>query len=186
MAELINAKCPNCGAVLEFPADVDRAFCKHCGGKVIIARDEIHHHYGSSVAIACPECEGRGNWECVEGPKAKALIKENKKNTRFEAIPCDHKGNCIVKYSINDGIINENWARSVYNVCKNGTCGFCEGTGKSGNIFKKTCFYCKGTGKCIFCKGTGKCSFCNGTGKIKCEACDGSGFKVFEGEKNFT
>jgi hypothetical protein len=44
MAELINAKCPNCGAILEFPANLDRAICMHCGGKVIIAKDEIHIH----------------------------------------------------------------------------------------------------------------------------------------------
>lgn len=41
---LINAKCPNCGAMLELPEKLDRAFCQFCGGNVIIAKDEIHYH----------------------------------------------------------------------------------------------------------------------------------------------
>lgn len=50
MAKLINAKCPNCGAVLELPETLERAFCMHCGGKVIISRSE--------GAIPCPKCNG--------------------------------------------------------------------------------------------------------------------------------
>ena len=57
MAKLINAKCPNCGAILELPENLDRAFCMHCGGKVIIAKDEVHHHE-AKPAIACPACGG--------------------------------------------------------------------------------------------------------------------------------
>jgi endogenous inhibitor of DNA gyrase (YacG/DUF329 family) len=35
MANLINAKCPNCGAILELPEELDRAFCMYYNGKLI-------------------------------------------------------------------------------------------------------------------------------------------------------
>jgi DNA-directed RNA polymerase subunit RPC12/RpoP len=171
MAKLINAKCPNCGATLELPETLDRAFCMHCGGKVIIAKDEIHQH---KSAIACPECRGVGYHPCTN---------------------CD--GNGICNWFLNYRGLREkmNYHGNAGSLalhklaakCNNGRCSRCNGIGKIPRM-KRTQFFDKGgrcpacgsTGKCPQCKGTGKCS-CKGSGKIKCEPCDGTGFKVYEG-----
>ena len=78
MVEIINAKCPNCGAILELPEKLDRAFCIHCGGKVIIAQDSIVVHQGQT-AIACPECNGRGYNECLDRPVPPNIVKHGRK-----------------------------------------------------------------------------------------------------------
>jgi len=164
MAKLINAKCPNCGAILELPAKLDRAFCMHCGGKVIIAKDEVHHH-GAKPAIACPECEGKGYIVCHKGEYKKVIWKWGSKMTAI-AYPCGGNGKCNSNY----GLVP---------LCKDGTCLLCKG---KGSVALMKCWYCNGTGKCPICNGTGKCKFCNGEGKFKCEACNGTGFKVYQGE----
>ena len=57
MVELIPAKCPNCGADLQFPEGMEVGHCIHCDGKVIIDKNEpapshyhqdTHHHYESN------------------------------------------------------------------------------------------------------------------------------------------
>jgi len=47
MIKLIPAKCPNCGADLQFPEGMEIGHCIHCGGKVIIDKNEpapTHYH----------------------------------------------------------------------------------------------------------------------------------------------
>jgi hypothetical protein len=152
MAELINAKCPNCGAVLELPADIDRAFCIHCGGKVIIAKDEVHYHT-QKTAIACPECHGKGYFTCRT---------------------CNGSGRCTGRYTKQvDGRPHTTW-------CQNGWCPKCRGKGNE--LFILKCSLCKGSKVCPTCRGNGKCNTCRGTGKITCWACKGSGFKVYRGD----
>ena len=49
MTKRIPAKCPSCGANLEFPEDMDVGHCMHCGGKVFASGPEVvHHHYEGS------------------------------------------------------------------------------------------------------------------------------------------
>lgn len=149
MAELINAKCPNCGAVLELPSNLDRAFCIHCGGKVIIAKDEVHYHT-QKTAIACPECNGKGYFTCRT---------------------CNGSGRCLAFHTV---YISNN---PTPRYCLNGWCPKCKGEGKQG-LFSK-CSFCSGLKICPTCGGSGRCYTCKGAGRITCWACEGSGFKVY-------
>jgi DnaJ-class molecular chaperone len=158
MANLINAKCPNCGAVLELPANLDRAFCIHCGGKVIIARDETHYHKheAQKTAIACPECQGKGYFVCTS---------------------CRGHGGCLGSYTSYTG------NRPVTVGCQMGWCPKCKGQGKISKIlYTIPCDYCQGSRFCPTCRGAGRCISCNGTGKITCQPCNGTGFKVYRGD----
>jgi tetratricopeptide (TPR) repeat protein len=47
MADIIAAVCPKCGADLELPKDVSRAYCTYCGRKIILTKTEVHHHTGT-------------------------------------------------------------------------------------------------------------------------------------------
>jgi hypothetical protein len=219
MAELINAKCPNCGATLELPKKLDRAFYMHCGGKIIIAKDEVHYHR-TKPAIACPICKGFGGWKCGDiDSKDYKYIKDknqiellnkdqgffflnNKKglwSPKIHAAPCKGDGKCRVLGSsfkgnlsiwlkeqerkTNTPIEHSSIGISLFNLCNNGICARCNGTGKvKKNFFQSTCEICGGTGKCRYCKGTGVCSICNGKGKYECRECNGTGFKVYQGE----
>lgn len=160
MTKLIPAKCPSCGANLEFPEDMEVGHCMHCGGKVIIDR-EVHVH--GQTAIACPDCDGKGYFIC----KGKKEFLRRINMVNINRVSCEGTGKCTLNVS------------DVSDPCLNGKCIFCKGTGKIG-FFK--CNHCKGTGKCLSCLGTGKCSFCNGAGKssLKCDACDGTGFKIYK------
>jgi DnaJ-class molecular chaperone len=157
MANLINAECPNCGAVLELPEDLDRAHCIHCGSAVIIGKDETHYHsYNQKTAIACPECHGKGYFICGL---------------------CRGMGSCTAheKYYVN-GVYHKDF-------CYYGWCPVCKGKGTNNAlILKSTCTFCKGAKVCPYCKGTHKCNICRGSGKIICNACKGSGFKVYRGK----
>lgn len=158
IANLINAKCPNCGAILELPANLDRAFCVHCGGSVIIAKDEVHYHehHGGKTAIACPECQAKGYFICRT---------------------CQGNGRCrgyFIKYAA---------AGPETTPCQNGWCPKCKGQGQiSKVVYKIKCDWCKGSKVCPTCRGKAKCLMCNGTGKVTCRACNGTGFKVYKGE----
>lgn len=44
MVKLVPAVCPQCGAELELPENLDRAFCTYCGRKIIISKEEKHYH----------------------------------------------------------------------------------------------------------------------------------------------
>lgn len=46
MVKLVPAVCPQCGATLTLPDNLDRAFCTYCGRKIIISKDETHYHIG--------------------------------------------------------------------------------------------------------------------------------------------
>jgi DnaJ-class molecular chaperone len=155
MAELINAKCPNCGAVLELPANLDRAFCIHCGGSVIIAKDEVHYHT-QKTAIACPECKAKGYFICST---------------------CQGNGYCkgvYVHYSLN---------KPITTPCQKGWCPKCKGKGSISKIlYKIPCDHCNGSKICPTCRGIGRCYTCKGAGKVTCLACNGSGFKVYRGD----
>ena len=39
--ELIETKCPNCGAKLEIPLDADKVTCEYCGSEFAIDRDNV-------------------------------------------------------------------------------------------------------------------------------------------------
>ncbi len=188
MAKLINAKCPNCGAILELPENLDRAFCMHCGGKVIIAKD-IHYH-GGKTAIACPECQGLGYVGChgeqkEVQPPFELTGKEfhTKFIYHFYHMPCHgyKTGKCTVRMFAESVKYRKRSTLDPTNpvFCENGVCARCKGTGKT--PWGLTCYICKGTKICFVCKGNGICSYCNGEGKMICEACNGTGFKVYEG-----
>lgn len=153
-----HAKCPNCGAVLELPEYLDRAFCNHCGGKVIIGKDETHYHthQAQKTAIACPECSGKGYFICHQ---------------------CNGGMRCTAYYTVvRDG-------RQYFEYCYAGWCPRCKGKGEIIDfLFKTTCTFCNGSKVCPYCRGTNKCATCRGTGSIACRACKGSGFKVYRGD----
>jgi DnaJ-class molecular chaperone len=152
MANLINAKCPNCGANLQLPQNLDRAFCVHCGGSVIIGRDETHYHthQAQKTAIPCPDCKGRGFFICNV---------------------CNGKMSCSASYVNSENVIQ---------YCYYGKCPKCKGGGKESFIL--TCSFCKGQGVCPYCHGTHRCITCGGRGNITCKLCGGSGFKVYRGD----
>ena len=204
MAKLINAKCPNCGAILELPENLDRAFCMHCGGKVIIAKDV---HVGGT-AIACPDCEGKGSFPCVKEEiypfgmfyagfkmlfdSKTVMWKKQTELTHFhiKATGCDKTGRCrLVPLVSHTSQFLDYKANTYYHDkkeylvgCVKGKCMKCKGNGEFGIFSKKTCDACGGTGKCPICNGSGVCTLCNDTGKVKCEPCNGTGFKMYEGE----
>lgn len=199
MTKLIPAKCPSCGANLEFPDNMDVGHCMHCGGKVIIDK-EVHIH--GQVAIACPECGGKGHHPCKsedlidEGETDYLTIKKQHNSKmvmlimaqRFHrgkywarAMGCEGTGIC---HSATVKVANKNFefpriSRGSKNDCNAGTCADCRGTGKLS--LDSAHQVCNGTGKCLICQGTGKCTICGGTGKHKCTACDGTGFKIYKG-----
>ena len=158
MVKLIPAKCPSCGAELEFPENMEVAHCMHCGGKVIIDK-EVHVH--GQTAIACPECGGRGFFECSG---VKKIV-----NNSFIVKSCNGTGKCNVKLIDND---------KLRNFCKSGFCGACKGKGK---IYGMKCGICDGHKECFVCHGSGICTLCGGKGKITCKVCKGTGFKVYKG-----
>ncbi len=53
MVELVAAKCPQCGADLEFPDTIDVGHCMYCGGKVIVEKKiaETINIYNAQVDI---------------------------------------------------------------------------------------------------------------------------------------
>jgi DnaJ-class molecular chaperone len=156
MVKLINAKCPNCGAILELPSNIDRALCIHCGGKVIVARDTHYHtHEAQKAAIACPECSGKGYFICNQ---------------------CKGGGRCTAyTYEYRN-------QRPYMVYCQGGWCPKCKGRGEDDAlIFSSRCNFCHGARVCPYCRGTNRCITCGGTGRIVCRACEGSGFKVYRG-----
>lgn len=199
MTKLIPAKCPSCGANLEFPEGMELGHCMHCGAKVIIDK-EVHIH--GQTAIACPECGGKGYHPCEpeefidEGEADYLKVKKlydsrmvmHEMAQRFHrgkfwarAMGCEGTGKC---QSHTVRATKEDFqclriSRGSENNCSAGSCAFCRGTGKLS--FNSTCQICNGTGKCLICGGTGKCTICGGTGKHKCKACGGTGFKIYKG-----
>lgn len=161
MTKLIPAKCPSCGAELEFPENMETGHCMHCGGKVIIDK-EVHVH--GQTAIACPDCNGRGYFVC----KGKKEFIRRVGALNLNRVSCEGTGKCTSDAS-----------GDSKTVCIDGKCLWCKGTGK---FLLLKCNFCKGTGICPTCQGTGKCKICNGTGKAKkCDTCKGTGFKIYSG-----
>ncbi|MBA3045580.1 MAG: hypothetical protein KKH41_04585 [Candidatus Thermoplasmatota archaeon] len=218
MTKLIPAKCPSCAANLEFPEGMEMGHCMHCGAKVIIDR-EVHVH--GQVAIPCPECNGKGQFDCeqeIRKSKEKldllGAVKDHKdinphcKDAIFNIgvrtvsmnafflrpTGCGGDGMCkVIMFSCTkamktDGQVSKSDMFSLDGAtilkddsCNRGKCRWCKGTGKLGLIVKEKCEFCDGTGVCHFCKGNAVCTVCGGTGKIKCKACNGTGFKIYKG-----
>lgn len=154
MADVINTKCPKCGAILELPPNVDRLFCVHCGGKVVIARPKTHFQAKQkNTTVACPHCSGKGQYFC-----------------RY----CNGSGRCFYHY---DKVHADSRVYGHY--CKGGRCPICEGSGSEG-LFTK-CFLCHGSGYCPSCGGSARCGYCRGSGIATCTACSGSGYRVYDG-----
>lgn len=188
MTKLINAKCPNCGAVLELPERLDRAFCMHCGGRVIIAKDVVHYHVEGKAAIACPECHGRGHIECTDDYWKDHIetmpvepVESISDTTRLILLPCGGSGECN-NHQQDEVFFNWRDTFDGKSVCDNGKCFTCGARGEDGAIFKLKCRTCGGTGECRFCKGSGECIYCGGAGKVECGACNGTGFKLYPGK----
>ncbi|MBI5001665.1 MAG: hypothetical protein HZB92_09145 [Euryarchaeota archaeon] len=205
---LVPAVCPKCGADLEFPEGLPIGHCMYCGSKIILIDSD---NQSSKPVIACPECKGKGYFLCEEElnipssehlftneilPKYKNKIIEisgNWESTSFmRATGCNGSGKCHSQYIFKwhkDDPIREDGSEKLgclppianFNWCKGGMCVACQGSGEAGILFKSKCEKCKGTGHCLLCASTGVCTICGGSGKIKCEACAGSGFKVYKG-----
>jgi DNA-directed RNA polymerase subunit RPC12/RpoP len=155
MTKLISAKCPNCGAILELPEKLDRAFCMHCGGKVIIGehiyqKSKIIHGF----TIVCPECWGKGYVPC---------------NRCYGSGSGRYTG-CGKEHKYKKGVLKLDYSSK----CTNGLCPVCQGKGKTVWLEEK-CDYCHGSKFCNYCGG--RCIDCNGSGKIQCFVCKGSGFR---------
>ena len=157
MTKLIPAKCPSCGAELEFPEGMEVGHCMHCGGKVIIDK-EVHVH--GQTAIACPECGGKGYFLCSGKKRITA--------SHYIIKSCEGTGKCNVKFNQND---------KLRRFCNSGVCDACNGKGK---IYGFACGICDGHKICPACNGSGVCTFCSGKGKIECKACKGTGFKIYK------
>jgi DNA-directed RNA polymerase subunit RPC12/RpoP len=163
MTKLIPAKCPSCGANLEFPEGMEMGHCMHCGAKVIIDK-EVHVH--GQTAIACPHCGGVGHFVCKG--KVELVQQTTFSQNRISRVSCEGTGKCTFRVLDLDA-----------RICYSGKCHTCQGKGKG--MFLNTCPTCRGTGKCPTCQGTGKCTYCKGIGKTKCEPCNGTGFKIYKG-----
>lgn len=166
MAKLIDVKCPICGAELELPAYLDRVFCTHCGGELIVAKDD-HYPNETNSTNTCPLCRGKGITAClgIENIKVAGWFR----SYDLFAESCSGVGKCLV-------YCYPPKADNISNYCRDGKCAWCKGTGR---IFFTKCRFCEGTGNCRFCYGSGKCKFCNGKGVIRCRACDGTGIKPY-------
>lgn len=165
MASFIEAKCPNCGAKMEFPNHLDKAFCSHCGSEFIVADDDYETHK-TKPSNTCAYCRGSGEIRC-SGMRT-GTVKSYFRTYELFAESCSGTGKCIV-YCYPEKV------EPITNYCNHGKCSWCKGTGR---IFFRTCRFCDGTGNCPFCHGSGKCTICNGKGEIRCKVCDGRGVKV--------
>lgn len=163
MARSTDTKCPNCGLILELSEKSDRALCVNCGMRVMLVKEDV---VLPEPKVTCPNCNGKGTWKC-EGEYE--TIPEPYKLGKIQVISCRGFGKCTAIST----------TKGNYS-CDNGKCNFCDGFGST---LIAMCEMCNGTGLCKICKGTGKCKYCRGTGDIKCEACSGTGFKVYEGER---
>ena len=106
MVNLIPAKCPSCGANLQLPEGRDFGYCTHCGGKVLIEKNEMQVHHTGSVS-SLPLCNNCGN-TLTEG------------NRQFNCELCSKKA-CYVCSKLShreQGHIDSAraWGRRVHNV----------------------------------------------------------------------
>ncbi len=160
--KIINTKCPNCGAELEFSTESDRTSCDHCGGKFVITDGEAKVMEASAVCIVC---KGTGFSKCMGMDNVEVIGRVRKYELFVEG--CMGDGKCQVScYPPKN--------ETISNYCINGKCAWCNGTGK---YLRGECLFCKGTGNCRFCNGTGICKFCNGEGVTRCRECGGTGSK---------
>ncbi len=168
MTDLIPAKCPSCGANLEFLSGLKVGHCMHCGGKVIISSTVNVQVQGQAV-IPCPYCSGKGRTECKGQQKVIMTVKPWGWDNVAES--CGGSGKCTY---------HNRPAKDPTSVslCKDGKCDNCKGKGRS--VLHK-CEFCNGAGACPACQGSGKCTFCGGVGYLPCPACKGTGFKVYQG-----
>ena len=179
MTKLIAAKCPSCGADLEFPEHMEMGHCMHCGGKVIIAKPklDVYHHGNIGGTPTCPNC---GN-----------ILSD--KNILSKCEVCGVQWCSICGKERNDEIIraddNIKYAkrnnREIFNWQNKRRCTACEEKHlKTVEISCLSCapsYYSVGLDNIGHQKPTGKCLSCDGNGytgkiiKLKCIPCGGSG-----------
>ena len=175
MVNLIPARCPSCGADIQFPDTLEIGYCSHCGGKVLIEKNSMQVHHTGSVSNVpiCPNCdntitEGNRLFKCEICGKQECYIC-GRLNSR------EH---ILFQNAANMGRIVNNGGSNLCKACKrqravtclacdplgphgrvtgspNCGCQYCNGTGTIGKIMKSTCSYCNGSGRCATCHGTG-------------------------------
>lgn len=166
MVKLMEAECPNCGAMLKVPKILDMDFsvkCEFCGKNVIITKDDGYDEETESKVV-CPLCKGEGHVRCrgIENFTVSGFFR----SYELFVEGCAGDGKCMVYCSppkLSD----------ISNYCRDGKCAWCKGTGR----YFGECKFCGGTGNCRFCYGTGRCKFCNGRGVVECKLCRGTGLK---------
>ncbi len=174
MVNLIPARCPNCGADLQFPDTLKIGYCSHCGGKVLIEENsmQVHHTGAVSSLPLCPNCgntltEGNRLFKCEICEKQECYFC-SKLNSREQGL---FQSAANMGRIVNDGgrnLCREHQRQRVatciacdpigpYGLVSgrpSGMCSQCHGTGKIGSILKKPCSYCNGTGRCPVCFGS--------------------------------
>ena len=174
MVKLIPAKCPNCGAELQMPDNLDIGFCTHCGGKVIIDKDRMQvHHTGSVSSLPlCPNCsntltDGNRLFTCeICGKQECFFCSQLRSREKIQYQQVADCGRIVNNADIN--LCKECKRKRLIscNACDpldyygrhsgrpNGRCSYCLGTGEIKGTWKKaTCTQCNGTGICMVCGG---------------------------------
>jgi DNA-directed RNA polymerase subunit RPC12/RpoP len=119
MVKLVPAVCPNCGAKLQIPDDLKKAYCTYCGTQILIDKE-----VKVEAAVICPDCNGTGR--CIPHKDVYGVT----------VYTCHGTGRCPACAGM--GKIGN----SVCSLCNgSGKCWNCGGTGK--------CPRCGGTGRIV-------------------------------------
>jgi DNA-directed RNA polymerase subunit RPC12/RpoP len=75
MVKLVPAVCPQCGAELEVPENLDKAHCVYCGTKIFIekkADKQVHYHVSHAV-FTCEDCGLEKTFKEFSGADGRSL-----------------------------------------------------------------------------------------------------------------